>query len=624
MKSRAQGVFTGLLLVLWLCLMGAVGSALAAITVAPGDVDLGTISLTPGKEVTLSVPVSITTDNSVNETDYVAGVDKPWLTVDPASGTLPGSATLKVTLNEFVDEGDHKATVTFTSNLGASDTVTVKVTVKRIIGNILTVSPTALEVDITSNDLSPRDFPVDIRNANPDKPDFQWSASSAAEWLSLAPVTGTGNATATLTIDPEHLPVTSDGNYAEGKITVLSSLSGPVEITVRARVVAGSKERLSVYPSYLHWSVERAVDGTLDTLDSETIFILSQNNGWIIQTDIPFITLTGELMGTGTKTSLTVQPNTLLAGYGYGRFTGNIIVSNLNGDATRIVPVTIDIRRPGEPVQMPMPPFAIYQSEPGYALVEATDAGWFEMYLAGPQVDRYTSSQACVTAGGVWADPDTIPGTLDEFCTLDEKVYVLLSCPDVLPGYVFAWSSHHPNGIGIVTRNGVRDPLADNWYYSLGSVPVIPFGPMRLLGFSGLINVSVRTGANLSSAQEIQRVQVNVRTPVGSWMVSENYQGVVYNYGSSRLLNLMRVPGSLDLAGDWGGTPVVCRPGDGTTYLYTVEFTEGGFYYVYEIDRLTGDKMNGRWLFQYGGQSSGWNTFEGTRVSNFLPLYWQP
>jgi len=624
MKSRAQGVFTGLLLVLWLCLVGAVGSALAAITVAPGDVDLGTISLTPGKELTLSVPVSITTDDSANETDYVAGVDKPWLTVDPASGSLPGSATLKITLNEFVDEGNHEATVTFTSNLNASDTLTVRITVKRIIGNILTVSPTSLEVDITSNDLSPRDFPVDIRNANPDKPDFQWSASSAAEWLSLAPVTGTGNATATLTINPEHLPVTSDGSYVEGKITVLSSLSDPVEITVRARVVAVSKERLSVYPSYLHWSAERAVDGTLDTLDSETIFILSQNNGWIVQADIPFITLTGELMGTGTKTSLSVQPNTLLASYGYGRFTGNIIVSNLSGDATRIVPVMIDIRRPGEPVQMPMPPFAVYQSEPGYALVEATDAGWFEMYLAGPQVVRYSSQQACTSAGGVWADPDTIPGTLDEFCTRDEKVYVLFSCPDVLPGYVFAWSSRHPNGIGIVARNGARDPLADNWYYSLGSVPDIPFGPMRLLGFSGLINVSVRTGADLSSAQEIQRVQVNVRTPLGSWMVSETYDGVVYNYGSSRLLNLMRVPGSLDLAGDWGGTQVTCRPGDGTTYLYTVEFTEGGFYYVYEIDRLTGDKMTGRWLFQYGGQSSGWNTFEGTRVSNFLPLYWQP
>lgn len=611
------------------------------LTLSPNFVDLGTIRLLGGESYgPVGFTVSISggpIPSEGKQATFQAASDQPWLQAVPSSGNVPGTTTVQVTISDRM-VGSFQGTVTITTStptpeggtITASGTVIVTLTVERAIGDLLIVSPSTLDVEFTTNNLTPQVFPLDIRNADPEGMVPTWSAEAQVPWLRVDPASGTGNTVATLTVDPRLVPLTSSVSSVEGTIVFRSNLvSEPVTVTVRLTVVVVSNERISVYPSYLYWNIVRSSDGTLESFSEEILTVASQNDGWIVWTDAPFVTLTSldglvggaQLMGSGVGTRLSVMPSAqVLAGYGYGRYEGRIMVSNLPGDAMRIVPVIVEIRRPEDPITPPIPPNTFLQSVPGYVLVEAVDTVWFEMLLSPPEtVNQYASKEACLAAGGVWMDPDNVPGTLDETCSLDQKVYVLAAVPDAIPGRVYVLSAHHPAGLTEAYLNGVKLPGADQWYYSAGPVPYIPIGPMQLLGLYGRVHVSVRVGCDLASAQEVQRVQINVRTVEGSWLITENYQGSSYSYGPSRPLTLARQSaGSAVYVGSWDGASVTCSPGDGVRQLYLLEFTENGVRYVYEIQSLTANKMKGRWMFSTSGITSQWETFEGSRLT-FVP-----
>lgn len=603
------------------------------LTISPNFVDLGTIRLLPGEKFgPSSFSVSISggpTPAEGKETTFSAASDQPWLQISPTTGKVPGTATVSVTISEKM-VGEFLGTVTITTStptvtgdqITGSGTVIVTFTVERVIGNLLTVSPSALDVEFTTNNLSPQVFPLQVRNADPTWNEYDWSAEALVPWLRVDPAFGRGNTTVTLTVDPRLVPLTSSVNTVEGAIVFRSSLNPePVQVSVRLRVVVVSNETLSVYPSYLYWSLQKSAEGFLETASEEVLNVASQNDGWIVWTDVPYLVLTnlddaaGTLTGSGVGTRVSVRLDlSVLNGYGYGRWEGSVKVSNLSGTALRVVPVVVDIRRPGEPVTPPIPPNLVLQSSPGYVLVEAVDTAWFEMLLSAPQtVVRYPSALSCQTAGGLWIDPDGFPGTLDEMCSLDEKVYVLAAVPDAIPGRVYALSAHCPGGITDVLVNGVPLPGADQWYYAAGPVPYIPIGPLQLLGLFGRIHVSVRVGSDLSSTREVQKVQINVRTVEGTWLVTETYQGAQYSYGPERPLVLKRQPGTPIYTGTWDGSAVTCRPGDGVQQLYVMDFVEKGVQYQYEIERMTADKMSGRWRFAYDGRWSAWEKFEASR-----------
>ncbi len=596
------------------------------LVVSPSFVNVGTFRLLPGQSLEPgSFTVTVTggpqvSDNKTSST-FLASSDAVWLKLEPTSGTIPGTITVTVTISELM-EGTFTGTITVVSGLDPSKsaTVTVSMTVIRTPGNLLTVSPTQIQLDFTTADLSSRAFPVLVRNADPSDTTFLWSAASAVPWLNLSPSSGTGNASATLTVDPTKIPILQDGSYVEGKVVFYSSLStDPVELVVKARVIPVARERLSVYPGYLFWSLERTADGLLDAASAQTLFVISQEAGWFATVDVPFLNVSvdsnlGVPGATGRSGSVVVTPiASMLQTMGYGRFTGRITIYNVTGDAYRVIPVTVDVRRPGEPISGPPVSVTISQTTSGFLLVETADSAWLELILAAPSlVSRYNSQASCTQAGGRWMDPDGLAGSLDETCSLDEKIYLLLSFPDALPGVVYALSAQHPQGFAVVFQSGVKMPGADDFYYAAGPIGSIPLGPVRLLGLQGRIIVSSRVGKTLADAVEVQRAQINVRTPEGTWLVSETYRGSVYDYGADQALRLHRDPETFLFVGTWGETPVTCRPGDGVSTLYVLEFVERGVAYIYEITSLTSQKMKGRWTFQYGGQ---WETFEATRVA---------
>ena len=594
--------------------------------VSPSFVDLGTFRLLPGQSLepgsfTLTVTGGPQAPDNNTKSTFLASCDVVWLKLEPTSGNIPGTITVTASISELM-EGTFTGTITVVSGLkpAKSATVDVTMTVIRTPGNLLTVSPTQIQLDFTTADLSPRSFPVAIRNADPTDTSFLWSAASQVPWLSLTPSSGTGNTSATLTVDPTKIPIVADESYVEGIVVFYSSLTtDPVELVVKARVIAVARERLTVYPAYLFWSLERTPEGNLDTASTQTLFVISQEAGWFATVDVPFLDVsTDPVLGvpgaTGRSGSILVTPvASVIQTMGYGRFTGRITVYNRTADAFRIIPITVDVRRPGEPIAGPPVAPAISQTTSGFLLVETVDSAWLELILAAPGiVSRYNSQSACTQAGGRWIDPDGTPGSLDETCSLDDKIYLLVAFPDALPGVVYALSGRHPEGVAVAFRSGVKQQGADDFYYASGPIGSIPLGPVRLLGLQGRIVVSSRVGRSLADAVEVQRAQINVRTPEGMWLVTETYQGATYDYGPDRPLQLHREPGNFNFTGTWGDTPVVCRPGDGAHTLYVLEFIERGVAYVYEITSLSSQKMTGRWTFQYGKQ---WEAFEATRVA---------
>ena len=638
MKVRAKGVWfpVGIALVWALVLLPGAGWSQEengkdnatdneTLVVSPSFVDVGTFRLLPGQSLepgSFTVTVTGGPKVSDNQTStFLASSNAVWLKLEPTKGTIPGTITVTVSISELM-EGTFNGTITVVSALNPkkSATVGVSLTVIRTPGNLLTVSPTEIQLDFTTADLSPRSFPVSIRNADPTDASFLWSAASAVPWLTLSPSSGTGNASATLTVDPTKIPILADQTYLEGKVVFYSSLNTePVELVVKARVLTVARERLTVYPGFLFWSLQRTEDGVLDAASPQTLFVISQEAGWYALVDVPFLEVSVnsdlEVPGaTGRSGSVTVTPvASALESMGYGRFTGRITVFNAAGDAFRIIPVTVDVRRPGEPIAGPPIAVSISQTTSGFLLVETVDSAWLELILAAPALTvRYPTQGQCTQAGGVWMDPDGALGSLDEACSLDQKVYLLVAFPDALPGVVYALSAQHPNGFAVAFRSGVKQEGADNFYYASGPIGSIPLGPVRLLGLQGRIIVSSRVGRSLADAVEVQRAQINVRTPEGTWLVTETYQGGIYAYGADRPLRLHRDAGAFDFTGTWGDTPVTCRPGDGVRTLYVLEFIERGVAYVYEITSLSSQKMTGRWTFQYGKQ---WEAFEATRVA---------
>ena len=624
----------------WCCLVTPVTTAAQQLIVSPNNVDLGTFYLPPGQGAgPFSFQVSLAGGPKPapgSQISVSVSTNQPWLTVSPPFA-LPGSFTASVTILESMLQDEYRGTITVQAQgmiqvsydnetrqevWTDSAEINVQFSLKRVILDLLTVAPSVLDLEFTTNDLSPRTFPLIIANANPGRTQFDWSVETPFPWLTVAPRFGAGNTTAVLTVDPSQMPIPADGAVTEGKVIFRSNLNAdPVTVTVRVRLLPSSLERLSVFPAALYWSVERAEGGGMENLTPQTLFVLSQNAGWSVWTDAPFVNLEsldlpGSLVGAGMGTRLSVTPNSaVLQSYGYGRHEGRIYVTNLTGDAQRVVPVTVEIRRPGEPLQPPPVP-TVLQSQPGYVFVETVETTWFEMLLTAPKtVTRYTSAESCRAGGGWWHDPDGMPGSLDETCSLDEKVYVLASAPEALPGRLYALSTLRSTGITEIVVNGVKNPEADDCYYAAGPVPYIPIGPLQLLGLYGRVVVSVRVGTSLDAAREVQRIQIHVRTPEGTWLVTESYGGAVYNYGPNRPLRLWRRAGELEYEGSWDGVSVTCRPGDGVHQLYILEFQAKGYQYLYEIQTLTAERMTGRWTFSYHGQSSQQERFEASLVA---------
>lgn len=648
---RAARILTILLLAVYL------PAAAAAFTpgefiVSPQRIDVGTVRLLSGTasdpfSFTISVVGGPVPDEPAEGEDgetatFFASSDASWITVSPNQGESPGSITATVQISDTMSSGRWEGTITIVSGLTApgqpatTAAIPVAVTVERSIGDLLSVSPASLDLVVTESNAGSQTYPVTISNVDPDKPVFDWSAQTDAAWLTLSQYSGTGNTTIALTVNPVLLPLRLDLNEDGvldgdvGTVTIYSNLTPePIMLTVQAGI--GSSYDLSVHPGQLFWSVEKGTDPDTLSMDPQYLQVFAGETGWTVSCDVSFLTVlavdlpttditddTGSRIDTQVSTHpygrVEVTPIAeLIPDMDYGYHTGTITISDRYSQFFRQIPVTLHIRQPGESVGFPVPAPEIYQISPYYSMIETAAAGLLNLQLPVPEsLAYYPMETMCQDAGGVWLDPDNVPGNLNESCSLNQQVYVLMSFPEMMPTQVYAWNRF--GEFHLAFNSGIKITGADAFTYSDGPVPVIPVGPVQMLGYHGTMIISTRIGTDLDSAVETQRIQVNLRTPEGRWHVTETYNGQSYTYDGANLLELSPTPGLAGYYnGNWGVIPVNLLPGDGVTWLYQLEFSQDGIHYTYQIQSLSAGKMAGRWRFSWYGGTSAWETFHATR-----------
>ncbi|MFN2356928.1 MAG: BACON domain-containing protein [Desulfotignum sp.] len=640
---KMSRILTVLLLTGWLTASASAFTA-GELKVSPEAIEIGTVRLLPGTasgsfSFSIAVvggpvpdaPVQAEEEEaeSAEETaSFFAATDAPWITLSSAEGEAPGSITAEVTVSEGMGEGRWDGNITIMSGLDPDTdpvSIPVSLTVVRSIGDQLTVSPTSLNLVVTEKNAGQQTFPVDIINADPDKSAYDWSAQTDAAWLTLSRYSGTGNDTISLTANPQLLSMNEDFDGdgmldgATGTVIFRSNLNSeqnadPVVLTVQLRTARSTD--LSVHPGQLFWSIEKDAASGEISFDPQILQVFSGPAGWTASTDVNFLSIDN---GAGQVSAdpygqLSVSPvSGLVRAMEYGNHTGTITISDRYSQFFRNIPVTINIRRPGEPVSLPVPAPEMYQISPYYSMIETAAASQLHLQLPVPDSLVYhPTPMMCQDAGGQWLDPDNVPGNLNEYCSLNQYVYVLMEFPQMAPGLVYAWDKF--GQFFLAYNNGIKTSGADAHTYADGPVPFIPFGPVQLLEYHGSMVISTRVGADLNTAVETQRIQINLRTLEGTWNVTESYNGMLYSYGNANLLNLNRKPAEPGYyTGTWGTTPVTVVPGDGITYLHQLSFMQYGITFTYEIQTLSAGQMSGRWRFTWPGGAGNWETFQAGR-----------
>jgi hypothetical protein len=630
-----------LLLITWWMPQAASAFTKGEFKVSPQRIELGTVFVAPGTDAEFTFNISVTggprpvstgTGDDAQEvtSPFLASSDRYWLTVSPAQGGAPESVAATVTVFSTMQSGEWEGSVSITSGLDtAMDPVLIPVTmtVVRSSGDALVLTPTRLDLVVTEKHAAPQTFPVRISGSNPFNTGFDWQAQSEVPWLTLSQYSGNGNSQISLTLNPQLLTVTRDTDQgdvssygSEGSVTFFSSqMAEPVTLTVNVWI--DQSFDLSVHPAQLYWSIEKQALDAGTFLDPQVLQVFSGPVGWTVVSDVHFLDINGgpAFMSAKPYGQVSVSPVPgLVQGMGYGYHTANITITDRYSRFFRKVPVTIHVRYPGEPVSLPVPGPEVYQNRPDYSMIETAAANRLHLLLPVPDSMRYFATpSACTSAGGLWLDPDNIPGNLNEYCTLNQYVYVLMEFPEKAPGRIYAW-----NRFGEFTQayiDGIKVPGADAHTYADGPVPVIPVGPVQLLEYHGTMVISTRIGRNLNSAVETQRIQINLRTPEGRWNVTESFRGQMYTYDNTRLLELNRIPGaSGHYSGSWGNIPVSVQPGDGISMLYQMDFSLYGLRYTYQVQALSANQMSGVWRFAWPGGASQWETFQAHRQR--LPL----
>ena len=195
-----------------------------------------------------STTFTITSNTSWNVSD-----DATWLTVSPASGS--GDTNLTATYQENTTTSQRVGTITVTGG-GITRTVTVTQSAAPF---TLTISPSNRSVTNASGSTT---FTITSNTS--------WSVSDNATWLTVSPVSGSGNGTLTATYQEN-----TTTSQRVGTITVIGGgITGTVTVTQSAAPFI-----LTVSPS--NQSVTNASGSTTFTITSNTSWSVSDNATWL-------------------------------------------------------------------------------------------------------------------------------------------------------------------------------------------------------------------------------------------------------------------------------------------------------------------------------------------------------
>lgn len=541
-----------------------------------------------------------------------AATDQPWLTVEDEP-SCDSSFTLNIAPDQDLPEGNYTGTISVTCD-NQTQQVTVFLFLNEVIGDQLVLSPKTLEINLTKAQLLPQVFPLKIYNANPEGRNFSWRAESLVPWLELKPDQGTASSkekvAADLIVDPRGLPA---GSYS-GIVRFYSDLdenSATKGIDLEVTLNIYPWQTLEVFPAHFYWAIRRSENGTIiGSLPSERLHIYAGPSGWSLSTDVSWLALSSLWPEDAPEGYIEVTPVAeLIQVLPLGRYEARIRVTDRESGFYRIVPVTLDILRPEDPVLLPALPPTFSQLTPDFVRIEAAESNLLEMVLPAAAPSP-TSERECLDLLGIWEE---------NRCQFQNRVYFIMYNSDVWPGTVWSWIPTQGRFV-IIEKEGQPVKEADQLFASLGPIADLSFGPVPLAGLWGDLFFEVKVGTNYLKSRTLQRIEVQIYTPEGAWSVVDYYKGVAWPH--PRLLVFRKTVHGWEACWEEGGfclLPVKVIYGDGKNFLYQWNFQSQGYIFEYQVKTLTATEMRGIWRYFDGDHWSSWESFEATRQIFPLP-----
>ena len=206
------------------------------VTVSPTALNFSGVS-GEAAPATQTLTVSSTSGSAGISFTAVASSTGNWLSVSPGSGTTQDVLTVSVNQTNL-GIGSHTGTITITPNGGSE--VTVTVTLEVVAQPTITVTPLLLSFSFqagSGGSVTPGQLSVAATGGTVN---FQASASSNGNWLSVTPTSGSTSTSAPLTVSVNPAGLAASATPYTGTITIdgVSGTAGSVTVDVSLTVTS--------------------------------------------------------------------------------------------------------------------------------------------------------------------------------------------------------------------------------------------------------------------------------------------------------------------------------------------------------------------------------------------------
>lgn len=164
---------------------------------------------------------------------FTASDDAQWLSVTPTSGSAPRDLTVAVDV-AGLPAGTHNGTITVNGGSAGTKTIPVTLTLTAPPPPALAVAPSSLSFSATQGGAAPAAQSISVTNTGSGSLPF--TVSDDAAWLSVAPASGSANATVGVSVDPAGL---APATYT-GTVTVNGGAAGTRTVAVSLAVTAAA------------------------------------------------------------------------------------------------------------------------------------------------------------------------------------------------------------------------------------------------------------------------------------------------------------------------------------------------------------------------------------------------
>lgn len=323
-----------------------------------------------------------------------------WLSVAPASGTVPATVTASVNVTGLT-AGTYSGNIA----IAASGVPTQNVAVTLVVSSAAAISPspTSFVFSATIGGGNPAGQILTLGGATGQA----YTLASDSPWLSVAPASGTTPGNATVSVNPGSL---ASGSY-NGKITVTAPGAGNSPVTIPVTLTVTVKPTVTVSPSALTFDYllgsPNPASQTINVTATSTTAVSATVTGaaWLAVT-----TSSGQ---TPAVLTATVNPTGLTA----GSYTGSITIATPSaavtsrnvavvltvgsGSQLSAAPASLDLSAPlnGSAVTATI---AVSSTSPVTVSVAASDAAWLSvspLSAATPATLTVTATPGTLVAG---------------------------------------------------------------------------------------------------------------------------------------------------------------------------------------------------------------------------------